>query len=213
MPRVNSQKARKEYTCGKCGHQIVKGEEYLSFEFRFGGKHIRCKSCRPRPSELTNAKYAGVLAAMESIEDATAEASVGSDFSSVPETMRSAAEEIRGVGEEYQESRDSMEQALPSGCPTMEDMEEKVDQCNTLADELESLADDLESRWEELPEEPAEENFTAPPEVKEGEEEPTDDDGNPLPKTLEEAVEAWEEKRSELCEELCEEANGADCPF
>ncbi len=161
MPRVNSVKsARKEHHCRKCGKTIEIGQPYIYWEFRYGGTVERCMTCpRPRHSELTQSdKLSALWAASESVEDAiTAYESeswddiANFDVSSLSEALRSAAEEVRSIGEQYQESADN----IPiDGSTVKEECEEKSGACEEWADTLEQAADEIDSIAPESPDDP-----------------------------------------------------------
>ena len=59
MPRVTRvAKAQKaQGSCSKCGKKIAKGDPYIWWKFRFGGKRVRCAECPPKPSDLTQSEY------------------------------------------------------------------------------------------------------------------------------------------------------------
>ena len=61
MPKVERiKKARKpQGRCGKCGTEIKRGDPYVTWAFRYGGKRVRCNapSCYPQASDLTNSPY------------------------------------------------------------------------------------------------------------------------------------------------------------
>lgn len=161
MPRINSVKAaRKPAKCNRCGKPIEIGQGYIYWEFRFGGTIKRCLACpRPRQSELTQSdKKSALYAAAESVEDAiqaygNEEFETTEDFeaSTLSEALRSAAEEVRGVGEQYQEAAD----AIPvDGSPVKDECEEKASACEEWADNLDTAADEVEAVEAEEVEQP-----------------------------------------------------------
>ncbi len=161
MARVHSakkNKAGKKIECGRlgCDHVIKPGETYYHWTPRYSGKHVRCSKHYPRASELTSSKLSGVYAAQEAVSDTAGLVREGGDLSDLIDELRSQAEEVNGVRDEYQESYDNMEQAFPSGCPTMEEIQEKIDGCETFAQNLEQAADEVEELVEEYKEAPDE---------------------------------------------------------
>lgn len=132
MPRVHTKKARKDYP----NAGIKKGDTYFSWSFRYGGKH---KSLTPpRPSQLTQSKMSAALAAGETLEDSIKSATTLQDL---VDALNQAAEEIKAVAEEYEDSLGNM--------PTQEGgvaeaMQEKIDGLTEWADSLESDAGDVE---------------------------------------------------------------------
>lgn len=133
MPRVHTKKARKDYP----SEGIKKGDTYFSWSFRYGGKH---KSLTPpRPSQLTQSKMSAALAAAEGLEDSIKSATTPQDL---VDALNQAAEEIKAVAEDYEDSLGNM--------PTQEGeiaeaMQEKIDGLTEWGDQLESDASDVEA--------------------------------------------------------------------
>lgn len=129
MARVTFvKKARKDYPYS----EIKRGDSYYWWKFRFGGK-IRSKT-RPARSRLTQSAFYGTLMDLED----------GMDLESIEgikSSLESAAEEVRSLGEEQTEKMTEMEQYFPNSCPVMEQLQERSDECESLADEMESLMD------------------------------------------------------------------------
>lgn len=132
MPRVHTKKARKDYP----NAGIKKGDTYFSWSFRYGGKY---KSLTPpRPSQLTQSKMSAALAAAESLEDSIKSATTPQDL---VDALNQAAEEIKAVADEYEDSLGNM--------PTQEGgvaeaMQEKIDGLTEWGDALESDAGEVE---------------------------------------------------------------------
>jgi hypothetical protein len=105
MPRVNTQKKStrgKDIRCGRCGADIVPGEEYFKWSFRYGGTRTNCHLHRPRPSELTQSKLSGIYAAVESAEDTLK--SEGLTVADIHEAVGQVAEVTEEVASEYEEA-------------------------------------------------------------------------------------------------------------
>jgi len=163
MPTCKTFKARKEYKCGKCGATIHKGEEYYRIFQRFRKPIIRCKKCRPRPSELTTSdKLSRLYGASEDVEDKLKEAEPTKEFlQELLETLEFAISEAEEVGEEYNESADNMEEYFPNA-PQVDEMRERAEYCEEWRDELESAKDEVEAlidEWEEVSEEEKKSKF------------------------------------------------------
>lgn len=146
MPRVTSvKKAQKaQGACGKCGVKIKVGDSYCWWKFRYGGRRVRCDKpgCAPKASDLTQSEfYSRLYDIQESIEDAIA----SGEKDTLVDALRSAAEDIRSLGEECQEKRDNMPEQLQES-ETGELLGTRADECESHADELESAADEVESR-------------------------------------------------------------------
>lgn len=152
MPRVTfvkkAQKAPGQ--CGKCGIKIKVGDSYRWWKFRYGGKRVRCDKaeCAPRASDLTQSEfYSTLYSIQDSLEEAISNQSA--------DDMRSAAEELRSLGEECSDKRSNMPDSLQYS-ETGELLETRSDECSSRADEIESAADemdDLTTDWEEYAEE------------------------------------------------------------
>lgn len=129
MPRVHFvAKARKDNSAVKAG------EPYYWWKFRYGGK--RLSASPPKPSQLTQSKWAGVYEAREELE--------ALDFSStsveeVRDALSSAADRVEEVRDEYQESLDAM--PAQEG-HVAEGIQERIDHLDALADELRSVEPD-----------------------------------------------------------------------
>ncbi|MCH9712694.1 MAG: hypothetical protein K0U20_08740 [Proteobacteria bacterium] len=139
MPRVHHvKKARKDNPVCK------KGESYYWASFKTGPRSStkRYWLTRPKQSQLTLSKMSGVYAADEAIDETIRADMTGEDISSAIQDVITSVEEVR---DEYQESYDNMQDAFPSGCPTMEEIEEKVDTLDGWISELENAANDADA--------------------------------------------------------------------
>jgi hypothetical protein len=135
MPKVHFvAKARKANSVCK------KGESYYWWEFRYGGK--RYSKNRPRPSQLTQSKMSGALAAQEALEDALEDATCKSDITSA---LDEAAQAIRDVAQEYEDAIENMPESLQDAARGGEHGDEKINGLNEWADALESDSGDVES--------------------------------------------------------------------
>lgn len=55
--------------CETCQAEILPGTPYHHWSFRYGGKHVTCGAHIPRPSQLTQSKLRGAIAAVERAYD------------------------------------------------------------------------------------------------------------------------------------------------
>ncbi len=133
MPRVHYvKKARKDNSA------VKKGEPYYWWKFRYAGK--RCSRTRPRPSQLTQSdKLARYYEAQEAIEDTDAHG----DIQELIDTLNEQAEDIRVIGEEYQESADNIREHFESS-EVADDCEEKSYMCEATADNIQGTVSSLE---------------------------------------------------------------------
>ena len=135
MPRVNTQKANKDYP----EQGIKKGDTYYSWAFRYGGKYK--SKTPPKASQLTQSKMSGAYAAGEELSDAIDAATTPQD---IADALNQCAEDVRSVAEEYRESADNIREKF-SESPTIDDCEEKADTLEGWADSLEGDASEVES--------------------------------------------------------------------
>jgi len=142
--------ARKEQgTCQSCGKPIEVGQSYRWIKFRYAGTRKRHSTCPSfRPSDMTNAKYGQVYAAMESAEDALDGLSEFDSLDEVQEILNDCAEQAREVGEEYEESASNMESAFPNGAPKIDEIRESAEACEDFATTLEDALGSSED-WNE----------------------------------------------------------------
>lgn len=143
--RVETAKARKEYTCEKCGKAINKGDTYKWFKvgFRSNYRHTRCDAyvCSPKRSELTTSKLADVYGAMEEAESEIEGAETVED---VEAAVQQVAETCRTVADEYREAAVNPN----TGVEFNPDNIERADELDGIADELESWSCDADDREE-----------------------------------------------------------------
>lgn len=160
MPRVHQRKARKDYP--KDG--ISKGDNYYYTSLKLQRGGLVKRSLKPfKPSQLTNSPFkSGWYSAEEEWNESSKDG----------EAMRAAAEAIREIGTDAQNSFDNMPDGLQQG-DTGQQLENRATECERIADEIDSAADS----WDDL-EEPGD----APPEP--------DDDEAP---DYAEKVGPWEE--------------------
>ncbi len=104
MPRVNRvEKSRKDQgQCSKCSKPLPAGSAYLYWEFRYGGRRVRCLDCPPRRQDLTQSAF---FQSLYDIEDAVQEIADWEDLEGVIGM-------IEELSDECQDSLDSMPQQL-----------------------------------------------------------------------------------------------------
>lgn len=144
MPKVKlvtKSKMGKPYLCDKCRKQIEPGQQYFSWEFRYGDPHRQHQACgAPRASQLTQSKMSVVYAAVEAAQDGIAGAESAEDFTSL---LSDCASEVDSVKEEYQAALDNMPDSLQQSS-TGEEIQEKIDALETFSDSLSNT--DFEER-------------------------------------------------------------------
>lgn len=135
---------------------VKKGEPYYWWKFRYGGKLY--SATPPRSSQLTQSEFlGGMYAALEALEDFSLSIEAQKAWESNPHdpsgwkeelasAIDEAAEEIRRLGEECADRRESMPEQLQDA-PTGEMLGERAEMTESMADELESTKDEVEA-WE-----------------------------------------------------------------
>ena len=149
MPRVNTVKKclKDQGQCGKCDTPILKGDPYVWWKFRYGGRRVRCTKpdCYPKPSDLTQSEF---LSQMYDFQERIA--NIGENIENATEDLAGErdmlVDEIRTLGEEQEEKKSNMPEGLQEGS-TGELLEERYNNCEEWASELENV--DLEG--ENLP--------------------------------------------------------------
>jgi hypothetical protein len=134
MTRATHQRATKDYP----NNGIKKGDMYYKWEFRFGGTFRSLTP--PRPSQLTQSKMSGALAAGEALDDALGAATTIEDIISAIEEAIGSIEEVR---DEYQEGLDNMPEGLQQSS-SGEAIQEKIDGLQGWVDDLESAKGEVE---------------------------------------------------------------------
>lgn len=183
MPRVHKRVARKDYP--KDG--IAKGDTYYYTKIKLQRGGIVKRSKTPfMPSQLTQSAFkSGWLAA----EEAWSASDKGAD------DLTAAAEAIRDLGTEAQDSFDNMPEGLQQG-DTGQTLENRANECESAADSLDELASQMQESDDN---EPGESDFSERPEDAD---EGVDDDDLDLVNTdgltYDEAIAAWQEDRDNL---------------
>jgi len=128
MPRVLEQKAGKDYP----DQGIKKGDTYYKWSFRYGGTHKSLK--RPRPSQLTQGKAGTIYGCLENIEDLVADDQC--TLTDLVDCLTESADEVRTMGEEYNEADEAMggHQGVNS---------ERAEACEELAERMQEIAEEF----------------------------------------------------------------------
>jgi hypothetical protein len=148
MPKVtlhvNQGRSKKAQQCARCVRTINKGEKYFMWGLKSGRGGIvyrQHESCgRPRASQLTLGRLAGVYAAVETAEDAVKAAG---DCSDVKQALDECHGEIDSLKDEFQDSFDNMPEGLQQG-DTGQLLERRIEQLDEFLTELENAANDIE---------------------------------------------------------------------
>ena len=159
MARVHTTKAngQAQRKCGRCGHEVQKGETYYWAKpgFRTRRPVVRCSRHPFRESELTTGVRSEALAAKEAWEDAL-------DGIDTFEALDSAHQDLSSALEDYVSTRQEALDAWPNG---NSQLEEFVYQAEAARDEVDSWScdysdsdepdeDDLDRLHDELGDEP-----------------------------------------------------------
>lgn len=127
---------------------VKKGESYYWWANRVGRSSIkRYSKTPPRRCQTTNSEfYAAMYAAEDDLADIAGDArNEKAGHEDVSAALREAANFVEEARDMCQEKYDNMENAFPSGCPTMELLQSRIDSCESIMQELESAADEVDS--------------------------------------------------------------------
>ncbi len=158
--KVYTQTARKDHgPCGRCRETIKKGEKYYQWNPYHGAARKNCFRHYPKASELTSSdKLSRIYAAQETVQEAITGWESVEAVRNIASTITEQAEELRSVGEEYEESASNIEQYFPGG-EKVDECRKKSEACSTAADEwdeasgqITDLCDTFESEHPEVEE-------------------------------------------------------------
>jgi hypothetical protein len=138
VPRVETKKRNKggkrTYQRSRCQQDILAGEEYYTWAFRYGGRRWRHVKCGyPRQSELTQSLMSDVYATIEMLEDLPEDAPL-EDLVSAMQDISASAEDVA------QQYRDAAEHFGGEG-----ENAERADELENWQSEVENAASELES--------------------------------------------------------------------
>lgn len=136
MPRVHHvKKARKDNPAVKAG------EPYYWWKSPYSPK--RYSKTYPKTSQLvTSDKLARFAEANESIEDEFPLMGIA-DLENMVDILEDAAQDVREVGEEYQEGADNQREYFPDS-EQADESEEKAYACEAVADNIEMAKDEIQ---------------------------------------------------------------------
>jgi hypothetical protein len=101
-------KAQKEPgACGKCGKKIQKGDPYMWWKFRYGGRRVRCPNCPPSRADLTQNDVLGIV--YDAQDTAQADVAAADSPDALQDAMIALAESIQEAMEACQEKMDNIE--------------------------------------------------------------------------------------------------------
>ena len=168
MPRVTqvnkARPAKSNRICQRCRHKICVGETFYWFSAFMGNAGIVkyfCAQHPPKPSETTSSdKLSQLYGAREALQEFVSVTLMQeSNAEHALEVLREAIDTAESVAGEYQESFDNMEANFSSGCPLMDELEEKIAHCEAWAEALEAAAHAVEYLECPSPEEAASEAY------------------------------------------------------
>lgn len=134
-------KARKHYTCEKCGKPITPGDPYKHITPRSnpsvpGVTRRRCTACPSwRISEISSSRMAPIYEAQ-----ATFSADAFESEDAVSASLSAMAETVREVAEQYRESSQNMADGFGHTTTQSDGLEEKAGALETWADEIAAVA-------------------------------------------------------------------------
>ena len=140
MPRVTRvAKAQKaQGSCSKCGKKIAKGDPYIWWKFRFGGKRVRCAECPPKPSDLTQSEY---LSQVYDLEERIGDINNDDPTAAISE-LESIADDWDALADECDEKHSNMPDALQDG-DTGQLLQDRAEACRTVAEECRQAAETI----------------------------------------------------------------------
>ena len=130
MANIETPKARKEYTCSKCGTAIKVGDTYVKgTPFRMK-PIIRCSACGLRSWELSSSDY---IQGVGRVCDCWQE-----DYGTEEDTAQQIADELSNIRDDLQDRYDN----LPENFQYSENgeiMQERIDNLDSAISELEAI--------------------------------------------------------------------------
>lgn len=145
MPRVTFvKKARK----ANKDAGIEKGDSYYWWKFRVGRSSIkRISLTRPRQSQLTLSEFlSGMYACQEAIEDAASACSDAEGMQALADALNDAKSSVEELRSDCEEKAGNLENVFPNGCPSLETLTARIEQCEAIADCLDTAASEAESK-------------------------------------------------------------------
>jgi hypothetical protein len=127
MPKVNIQKARKEYTCRKCKSTINVGDKYYKYAMFRSKPTIRCINCKPKPSDLTSSEYLTEIYLLQE-----------SDYGDYTDNVESLVETLEVIKEGCEERFESIPESLQYA-PNGEMLQERIDCLESAISDLEDI--------------------------------------------------------------------------
>lgn len=134
MPRVEERKrnrAGKPRSCGRCRAEILPGETYYLWKFRYGGERTNCYRHRPRQSELTQSIMGEVYSAIESAQDQLPNVDNLDDLRTLIEEVST---EVTRIADQYREAAEPFQGGGIAG--------ERADELDSWGSELEAFDPD-----------------------------------------------------------------------
>lgn len=137
MPRINHvAKAQKDQgACGGCGVEIKAGDPYKWIKFRFGGKKIRCGTCKFKDSDLTQSEF---LSQVYDLNDRITALSDLDNLDDLQAEVEDIASEYEALADECYEKKENMPEGLQEG-EVGQLLEERSDGCREVADNLQGI--------------------------------------------------------------------------
>lgn len=143
MAKIKTIKARKTFTCGKCGKEVKPGDTYKRGILNFSHDKIRCMECGLQYYEVTTSDY--IYRIGEFVHHWTE--NYGSSSDMVDDTVS----ELESLRDELEERLDNIPEPLQEGNSACI-LQERIEQLESVVADLENLEipeGDIES--EEIP--------------------------------------------------------------
>lgn len=137
MPKITHvAKAQKDQgTCAGCGVEIKAGDPYQWIKFRFGGRKVRCGTCKFKDSDLTQSEF---LSKVYELNDRITGLSDLDNLDDLRSEVEDIAAEYEALADECYEKKDNMPEGLQQG-EVGQLLEERSDGCREVADNLQGV--------------------------------------------------------------------------
>jgi hypothetical protein len=137
MPKINHvAKAQKDQgTCSGCGAEIKAGDPYKWIKFRFGGRKVRCGTCKFKDSDLTQSEF---LSQVYDLNDRITGLSDLDNLDDLQAEVEDLVEGYEALADECYEKKENMPEGLQEG-EVGQLLEERSDGCREVADNLQGI--------------------------------------------------------------------------
>jgi hypothetical protein len=137
MPKINhvSKSQKDQGTCAGCGVEIKAGDPYKWIKFRFGGRKVRCETCKFKDSDLTQSEF---LSQVYDLNDRITGLSDLDNLDDLQAEVEDIASEYETLADECAEKKENMPEGLQDG-EVGQLLEERSDGCREVSDNLQGI--------------------------------------------------------------------------